>query len=369
LWHKSKVVYNEDYGCTIVRDFSEEEILDRPALNYESNTSLDLSRNWPVGDKIYHSTFDEVDYSLLKKAVDSTMSNKVPYFGTRALLVVYKDELIVEEYADGYDAGTRLLSWSMAKSVSNALVGIMSKRGKIDINQPILMPGWEKDERSIITWNDMLHMSAGLEWEENYGNESDVNVMLHKVGDFGAYMANKMPVAAPDEIWNYSSGSTNLVCLKLKDYFETIEEYYNFPYDALFSKINMKSVVFETDASGTYVGSSYLYATARDFTRFGMLYLHDGNWMGDQILPEGWVDYTRTSAKAAKGEYGSYFWLNQSGELPDVPADAYSCEGHDGQYIFIIPSKDLVIVRLGFSKKGQFDLNRALSEIIAAFPE
>jgi hypothetical protein len=91
--------------------------------------------------------------------------------------------------------------------------------------------------------------------------------------------------------------------------------------------------------------------------------------MGDQILPEGWVDYTRTSAKAAKGEYGSYFWLNQSGELPDVPADAYSCEGHDGQYIFIIPSKDLVIVRLGFSKKGQFDLNRALSEIIAAFPE
>ena len=369
LWHKSKVVYNEDYGCTIVRDFTEEQILNRPSLLYKSTTKQDNNLEWPEGDRIDNSMVEGVDYTLLSEAVDNAFGNEAPHLGTRALLVVYKDKLVAEHYADGFYSGTRLLSWSMGKSVTNALVGILSKQGKLDINDPLLMPDWADDDRAPITWADMMHMSSGLEWEEDYGNESDVNVMLHKVGDFGKFTAEKPSVAPVNTVWNYSSGSTNLVCLKMKDLFETDAEYYNFPYTFLFQKLGMNSVVFETDASGTYVGSSYIYATARDFTRFGMLYLNDGNWLGEQILPEAWVDYTRTEALASGGEYGSYFWLNLSGEYPDAPKDTYTCEGHDGQFIIIIPSKDIVMVRLGYSNPDEFDLNLMMKDILTAFPE
>ncbi|MCK4530241.1 MAG: serine hydrolase [Candidatus Marinimicrobia bacterium] len=369
LWHKSEVIYDEDYGCTIVRDFTKEEILDRPPLLYKSTTDLREDISWPAGDKIDNSYIEGVDYTLLSDAVDNAFGDEIPHLGTRALLVVYNDQLIAEHYADGFDVNTRLLSWSMAKSVTNAMVGILSKQGKIDINDPILMPGWDKDERASITWSDMLHTSSGLEWEEDYGNESDVNVMLHKVGDFGKFTSEKPSVAPVNTVWNYSSGSTNLVCLKIRDLFESESEYYHFPYTFLFREIGMNSVVFETDASGTYVGSSYIYAIARDFARFGLLYLNDGNWLGKQILPEGWVNYTTTEAKASAGEYGAYFCLNLSGQYPDAPRDTYTCEGHDGQFIVIIPSKDLVIVRLGFSDSDEFDLNLMMKNILAAFPE
>jgi len=118
----------------------------------------------------------------------------------------------------------------------------------------------------------------------------------------------------------------------------------------------MRSVIWEPDASGTLVGSSYLYATQRDYARFGLLYLHHGKWLGKQILPEGWVEYTTTPAKGSGGQYGAFFWLNRSGEYPDVPEDMFSCNGHDGQYIFVIPSKELVIVRTGYSPSGTFDI-------------
>ncbi|MEA3391933.1 MAG: serine hydrolase [Candidatus Marinimicrobia bacterium] len=370
LWHKSKVVYDEDYGCTIVRDFTKEKILDRPPLLYESTTDLREDISWPAGDKIDNSYIEGVDYTLLSEAVDNAFGDEAPHLGTRALLIVYKDKLVAEHYADGFYSGSRLLSWSMGKSVTNALIGILSKQDKLDINDPILMPGWADDDRAPITWADMMHMSSGLEWEEDYGNESDVNVMLHKVGDFGKFTAEKPSVAPVNTVWNYSSGSTNLVCLKMKDLFETDAEYYNFPYTFLFQKLGMNSVVFETDASGTYVGSSYIYATARDFTRFGMLYLNDGNWLGEQILPEGWVNYTTTEAEASNGVYGSYFWLNRSGEkLPDAPGDTYFCQGHDGQWIIMVPSKDLVVVRLGYSDKVEFSNNLMMKDILEAFPE
>ncbi len=369
LWNKSKVVYDKNYGCTIVRDFTEAEIFDRPPLLYKSSTEQNYAHEWPEGDRVDNSMIEGVDYTLLSDAVDNALGDEIPHLGTRALLVVYNDKIVAEQYADGFDVSTRLLSWSMGKSVANALVGILNKQDKLDINEPILMPAWENDARAAITWADMMHMSSGLEWEEDYGNESDVNVMLHKVGNFGKYTAEKPSIAPVNTVWNYSSGSTNLVCLKMRDLFKTDAEYYNFPYTFLFQKLGMNSVVFETDASGTYVGSSYIYATARDFARFGMLYLNDGNWLGEQILPEGWVDYTRSEAIASGGEYGSYFWLNLSGEYPDAPKDTYTCEGHDGQFIIIIPSKDIVMVRLGYSNPDEFDLNLMMKDILAAFPE
>ena len=125
----------------------------------------------------------------------------------------------------------------------------------------------------------------------------------------------------------------------------------------------MRSVVWEPDASGVFVGSSYLYATMRDYARFGLLYLHNGNWLGEQILPENWISYTTTPAKGSGGCYGAFFWLNQSGDYPGVPADMFFCAGHDGQFIYIIPSKQLIVVRTGYSPKGTYDFKAFLKSI------
>jgi CubicO group peptidase (beta-lactamase class C family) len=212
-----------------------------------------------------------------------------------------------------------------------------------------------------------MRMNSGLEWNEDYGNNSDVNNMLHKVGDMAKFTYQKPMVEPIDSVWLYSSGTTNIVSHLIRKTFNDDAAYYAFPRKALFNKIGMRSAVFEVDASGTFVGSSYLYATMRDYARFGLLYLNNGNWLGEQLLPEGWVDYTTTAANGSDGQYGAFFWLNQANtEYPDVPADMYCCRGHDGQYIYIIPSKELVVVRTGFSKKGWFDLNGFLSSITNA---
>ncbi|MFA6617853.1 MAG: serine hydrolase [Candidatus Neomarinimicrobiota bacterium] len=368
LWYTSKAVFDEQYGATLVKKYDEAEILARPIIDYESTTELDYSKLWPEGDQVITRIHRNVDYAALSQAYENAFSNEIPYYGTRALLVVHEGELIAEDYAEGFDSQTRLLSWSIAKSVTNAMVGILVKEGKVDIYDPILMTAWENTEKAKITWNDLMHMCSGLEWEENYGNESDVNVMLHKTGDFGIYTANKKVESAPNEVWEYSSGSTNIISYKIRELFENDLDYYNFPYDELFSKINIKSAVFETDPSGTFVGSSYLYATARDYARFGLLYLNDGVWQNERILPEGWVDYTRTPVEASDGKYGAFFWTNNSKQMPDAPADTYFCQGYDGQWIMIVPSKELVVVRLGDSTKQEYDRNIMMKEIMLAFP-
>jgi len=137
--------------------------------------------------------------------------------------------------------------------------------------------------------------------------------------------------------------------------------------DQFFEKIGITDAVFETDPSGDFVGSSYLYATARDYARFGLLYLNDGVFSGERILPEGWVKYTRTPASGSGGKYGALFWLNIDGRYPSAPSDMFSCEGHDGQMIFIMPSHDIVVVVLGFSHKpdNSLDFDRLLKDILA----
>jgi hypothetical protein len=173
-------------------------------------------------------------------------------------------------------------------------------------------------------------------------------------------------VAKPDFVWTYNSGATNIVSYLIRKKLNNDAEYFAFPRKELFNKIGMRTAIFESDASGTLTGSSYIYASMRDYVRFGLLYLNNGNWLGNQILPEGWTDYTMEVANGSEGQYGSFFWLNQSNDYPDVPSDLYMCRGHDGQYIYIIPSLELVVVRTGFSKKGDFDLQKFLASIVAA---
>ncbi len=367
LFWKSRAVYNEGLGCTLVRDFPEEavEALDYPVVELPLLNPDTIP--WPAGDRLTDTVPPGINMEKLGKALDRAFADTAGWIGTFGVTVVYKDQIVAEKFREDFNTSSRFLSWSMAKSFTNALVGILVKEGKLDIHAPVPRPEWAGDSRKNITLNNLLHMNSGLEWNEDYGNLSDVTVMLHKAGDMGDFAAAKEAVAPPDSIWLYSSGTTNIVCDYLRTLFGNDEEYLAFPRKALFNKTGMRSALWEPDASGTLVGSSYLYATQRDYARFGLLYLHQGNWLGEQLFPEDWVTYSTTPARGSDGQYGAFFWLNRSGFTPGVPEDMFSCNGHDGQFIFTIPSKNLVIVRTGYSPDGSFDIKemvRLISEAV-----
>ncbi len=364
LWGKSEAIFLDDFGCSLVKDYTPETIRNYPFQAVEPEPSNPDELDWPMGSRLADTIPEGIDLPKLNQAVAMAMSDSIPYKGTFAMMVVYKGQPVAEAYRDDFNADSRFLSWSMAKSFTNTLVGLRVKEGKIVINEPLGIQEWQQDERRNITLNHLMQMNSGLEWNEGYGNLSDVTVMLHKEGDMGLYTQQKELAYPAGTHWLYSSGSTNVVCRELRKSFADEEAYFAFPRKALFNPIGMTSAIFEVDASGTFVGSSYLYATMRDYARYGLLYLNDGRWMGEQLLPEGWVDYTRQEAQGSDGRYGSCFWLNLSGDFPDAPKDMYLCKGHDGQFICIIPSRDLVVVRTGYSKKGEFDLNAVLKAIL-----
>ena len=198
-------------------------------------------------------------------------------------------------------------------------------------------------------------MQSGLAFEEEYAVvRSDANRMLFEAADAGAVAANKRPEHRPGEFWSYSSGTTNLIARTLQHVLDEADvDFYQFATDAIFGPIGAASFTMEPDASGAFIGSSFAYATARDWARLGQLYLSDGIWDGVRLLPEGWAAYAADPASTSDGQYGAHFWLNRDGAdgrarfIPGTPEDIYFMAGHEGQYVFIVPSKRLIIVRTG----------------------
>ncbi|MBC7493706.1 MAG: serine hydrolase, partial [Flavobacterium sp.] len=308
---------------------------------------------------------DNIDYSKLKTAVNAAFdANNQKIKNTRAVLVLYKNKIVGEQYADGFSKNSKLLGWSMTKSITATYFGILQKQGKFNINKPAPIAQWQKDQRAIITTSDLLRMNSGLEWIEDYNSISDATNMLFQDVDMTKSQILKKAVVPPNLKWNYSSGTTNLLSGILRQQFKTHQEYLDFWYSALIDKIGMTSMIIESDMSGNYVGSSYGWATARDWAKFGTLYLNNGNWNGEQLFDASWVKYITTPAQGSNQEYGAHFWLNAGKYYKDAPKDMYSCNGYQGQRIFIIPSLQLVIVRLGTSEV--FDFNAFLKGIIGS---
>jgi CubicO group peptidase (beta-lactamase class C family) len=318
--------------------------------------------NLPQKDTVYPN----VDYQMLQKAVEDAFDKPGEKIRrSRAVLVIYKDHIIAEKYADGFDKNTPILGWSMTKSFTASIYGILQKQGRIDIDKPVDIPEWKDDERKNITYNDLLHMNSGLEWDENYETISDVTKMLFLATDMGKVQLEKHTAGKPNESWNYSSGTTNLLAgYLLRKRFSSHQEYLDFWYRELIDKIGMHSALIETDLAGNYVSSSYGWATPRDWAKFGLLYLHNGNWNGEQIIDSSWVDYVRTPTSTSNGRYGAQFWLNAGGHYPDLPKDMFSCNGYQGQMVAMFPSKDLVVVRMGLIEDPEFGFNGFLKNII-----
>lgn len=304
---------------------------------------------------------------LLEKAVFNAFDPEgISDIKTRAVLVLHKNKLIAENYAPGFSKESIFSGWSMTKSLVNAVLGVMEKQGRISLDQKNLFKNWENDKRSEITLNHLLQMNSGLQWVEDYASISDVTKMLFQKANMPEVQLQKELGGEPGKNWIYSSGSTNLLSGFIRDQFRTHQEYLDFWYDEIIDKIGMNSMTIETDLQGNFVGSSYGWATARDWAKLGMLYLNKGKFNGEQLLTESWVNYTTKPAMGSGEEYGAHFWLNAGAKYPQMPNDMFSCNGFQGQYIFIIPSKDLVVVRFGLTEYPKFDIDGFLGSIAAA---
>lgn len=362
-----KAIYRAGLGATLIHvDFD----LSKP-FEVPKRTKLTTNLPYPFGNiEPKDSVFGSVNYSKLNLAVANAFDKKGELIKrTRSVLVLYKDKIIAEKYDVGFNKNSKLLGWSMTKSVTATLFGILQKQGKFNINVPVSIPEWQNDSRKNITTNDLLHMNSGLEWEEKYDKICDATKMLFQAEDMSRIQLEKPAVFKPNTHWNYSSGTTNLLSGILRKQFKTHQEYLDFWYAALIDKIGMNSMIIETDMAGNYAGSSYGWATTRDWAKFGLLYLHKGNWNGAQLFDESWAKYVATPTATSNGKYGAHFWLNTSGRFPNIPRDMYFCSGYQGQMIAIIPSLDLVIVRMGLIEDPKFDFNAFLSDICSAIKQ
>ncbi|KAF2515862.1 serine hydrolase [Flavobacterium zhairuonense] len=360
-----KAIYREGLGALLINDDYD---ISKPYL-LPKRTKLVNNLPFPYGNnEPKDSAFANVDYTKLKKAIDDSFDKDGGKAKrTRAVVVLYKDKLIGEKYDTGFNKDSKILGWSMTKSITSSAFGVLAKQGKIDIYKPAPIKEWQNDERKNITVNDLLHMNSGLEWEENYSTICDATQMLFQSEDMGKVQMDKPAKYKPNTHWYYSSGTTNLLSRILRSQFKTQQEYLDFWYSAVIDKIGMNSMIVEQDMSGTFVGSSYGWATPRDWSKFGLLYLHKGNWNGEQILDESWVKYTATPTNTSEGKYGAQFWLNAGGKFPDVPRDMFYCSGYQGQMVAIIPSLDMVIVRMGVKEEEPgFDFNGFLKGIISS---
>ncbi|MCH2171877.1 beta-lactamase family protein [Myxococcota bacterium] len=289
---------------------------------------------------------------------------------THAILIVHHGRIVAERYGDEFDQASTLRSWSIAKSILHAVVGVLVGKHLIDLDTPDLISEWSDgaDLRRRITVRHLLQMSSGLRFEENYDDpSSDAREMLFGSGrkDMAAYATSRPMEHLPGTHHSYSSGDS----LLLSSIVGRVigggkEEALDFMQKELFHPLGIQSAKPRFDGSGTFIGSSYVFATARDFARFGYLYLRNGTWESGRVLPEGWVDFARTPAPADPNQaYGAHFWL-----APNSTLGTFSAEGYDGQRILIIPALDLVIVRLGRTPPEKMTgVNRLLIELIRCF--
>lgn len=383
----ARAVYRRGLGCTLLAGRSEKDLASLEAM--PERPVLDANVPWPLGDAGPAAAADAADDAAIGEAiggaidaaideafreVDAGGSGRVRQ--TKAVVVAHRGRLLAERYAGGYAASTPMLSWSMAKSVTAAVAGLAVADGRLFLHGPAPVAEWsaQDDPRHAITLDQLLRMSSGLRFDETYGALNDVSRMLFTEPDTGAYAARSPLAATPDTVWSYSSGTSNIIARMLRDSFGgDPASFVRYARERLFDRASIASAFFEHDASGTPVGSSFVFMTARDWARFGELHRNDGVWDGKRVLPEGWVRYVTTpTPRAPQGRYGAHWWLN-AGEpsdagqrqWPSLPADAYAARGYSGQWVLVVPSYELVIVRLGIAfpddgDDGTVELARAV---------
>lgn len=351
-------IYREGLGCTNVTEGEFATFPGNRQLRRRPPQS-DEGKPWPDGSG---TTVNPAVQTLL---TDPQLAGP----GMRAIVVVKDGRIVAESYGEGFNSATPLLGWSMTKSVTAALIGLRIRDGQMALDRAELLPQWRNDPRSQIRLADLLAMQSGLQFNEDYGDVTDVTRMLYLEGDMANFSASKPLEAQPGERFSYSSGTSTILSRLWMNTFGSIREALTFPRAALFRPLGMTSAVLEPDAHGTFVGSSYMYATARDWARFGLFLLQNGSWNGEQILPPDFVTFMHTPTEASNGRYGAgHVWTKFGKDGgPALPADAYWLQGHDGQTAMLVPSLGLAVVRLGLTPSSSgYDVRMLEAKIVEA---
>ncbi len=373
LGRASRVASHRDgFGCTLESGLSPLNIPELPRLNLiiasERATAEAAAGAAPVMPGVERLApvaappERAAAVPALERLLDATFAAPAPDLlpTTRAVVVMRDGRIVAERYAPGFGPDMRFPGWSIAKSVFNAVAGALVLQGALDLAEPARIDAWRTpgDPRGAISYDHLLRMSSGIAFSERYENPwSDVVTMLFLSPGAGAYAATRPLAAPPGAAWAYTSGTTNALALALKRHVPPGMRYGDLPRRVLFEPLGMTSAIAERDEDDTFIASSYVHATARDWATFGALYAADGVWHGRRLLPEGWVAYSRTPAPAdPRTRYGAHFWLYDAKERAaaraasprPLPDDAFFAAGYAGQRITIVPSMGLVVVRLGY---------------------
>lgn len=343
-WSVAIVVGLFATACSSGDDNADATQDDAPAEQNESSEGFPGDA-WTVDDPADHG----MDAATLEEARTYAFAEEN---NTQSVVVVRDGAIVAEWYADGADEESWTASWSMAKSVTSALIGIAIEDGLIPgVDEPMTtwFPAWAEhpaDPRADITLEHVLHMSSGLDWDEIYEDgdiaASEVATMVTSQPDQLAYAAGRPAENEPGTVWSYSSGDTMLLSAVIEQ--ATGMPAHEYAQQELFDPIGMAQVDWWSDAEGNTLTYCCLDTTSRDFARFGLLYLNEGRWGDEQVVPDGWVADSVVPTPPSEGQYGYQWWLD---DLEGVPEDLFNASGHDGQWIFVIPSLDLVVVRNG----------------------
>lgn len=342
--------YVPGYGCVLAAA--------RPVFAEPSTGASSVN---PLAGAAAPTPSAAVEAALARAFGDDLPAAEKAALGTRAVVVVRDGVLVAERYAPGFSSTTRQLGWSMAKSVTNLLLGRLVQQGRVAVTDDHLRPEWT-DDRAKITIDQLQRMTSGLRWDEEYDLGTPITEMLYGQADMGAFVAGQPLAHAPGSYQQYSSGSTNLLCSVLRARTGAGPE---LARTQILEPLGLTGAVWEPDATGTPVCSSYLWATPRDWATIGQFALQGGQWGGRQLLPTDWMTRSTTVLPGAGQEtgYAAGWWVNRlpDGSLakPALPADTYWAQGHDGQRVYVVPSAKLVVVRIGFSPKVTDDRLRA----------
>ncbi len=355
LFGKGLALFRPGLGCTSVPDVNV-SAAKAIALKRAEPQPVGDAQPWPAGNQIMPSQ----DPAIAAILDDVALTGP----GMRAVIVAQNGRILAERYGQGFDDKTPLLGWSMTKTVNAAIIGTLVRDGKLELNKADLFPEWKTDNRSVITVADLMAMSSGLEFNEDYGDVTDITRMLYLQPDMAAFARDKPLAGLTGKTFSYSSGTTVLLSRIWQDAIGGADVALAYPRSALFDPLNMASATLEADAAGTFSGSSYMYANARDWARFAQMLLDNGNAGGTQILPPEFVAMMHEPVAASDTGFGVQYgkgqvWLKgPSGTTPDdqdpdtgfaLPSDIYWMEGHDGQSIAIIPSKKMIVLRMGLT--------------------
>ena len=365
-----------DQGCII--DRAGKEGIEFKPVPVRTSLPDAMSQDWPMGDRLPSTPLPNgIDQAQVTAALDAAFAD--PDARTAGMVIVHRGRLIGERYRPGITKDTQLESWSMGKSITSTLFALLVKDGTYTLEQPAPVPEWRApgDPRGAIRNIDLLRMSSGLRFiatqdadyspDKGYPDHFYIYTGAVNAFDYSVNVPMQFPVNSEGRYRNCDPLTIGRLIKQAVT--KRGEEYLTWPQRALFDRIGIRRQVLETDPYGNFLLTGYDYGTPRNWARLGLLYLQDGMWQGTRILPEGWAKFVSTPAPAWKrGNYGGLFWINGAGEWK-LPKEAYFMAGAGGQWTFVIPSHDLVVVRMGHYRgaaAGQRALNRAFDLLLPA---